>query len=355
MGISTYTALHVENEGFWIPAADINGLFFANNKGIMEFKGVLPNGMNSAAWEICKVIKRDDNIFLFSRRSFEYWIYNIQSEKITNHKYHSGEAQLLSNVENINNKVWVFPMDHNTPIINIDLYSRQIIEIQYPCEVALGDSGFIRTVLYEEKIYWMNRDENNIYFFDLDCKNNCIRYRKFEDARYVNCMDVFDNMIVVLYRDKKSQNILGIMDIECENLKKNNVSDVIKLSDSDRLTYFRILYRYYKIFLFPVGNENVKIFENGKVINIQEKKKFKINQKRNHVDIFNNDIQIEGDDVYIYSPSELGIRRLNLKTEKNAEIKINVLSSYSDAIKSRERQNEILNEDSNLTLEAFIK
>ena len=355
MGISTYTALHVENEGFWIPAADINGLFFANDKGTMEFKGVLPNGMNSAAWEICKVIKRDDNIFLFSRRSFEYWIYNIQSEKITNHKYYSDEAQLLSNVENINNKVWVFPRDHSIPIINIDLYSGHIIEIQHPCEVALGDSGFIRTVLYKEKIYWMNREENNIYFFTLDCRNNSISYRKFEDARYVNCMDVFDNMIVVLYRDKKSQNILGIMDIECENLKKNNVSDVIKLSDSDRLTYFRMLYRYHKIFLFPVGNENVKIFENGKVINIQEKKKFKINQKRNYTEIVDNDIQVEGDNVYIYSPKERGVRILNLISEKIIEENIIVRSAYSDAMKSQYDENKIFAEDSNLTLEQFIK
>lgn len=38
MGVSTFTALHVENEGFWIPSSDINGLFFLNNENKLEYK-----------------------------------------------------------------------------------------------------------------------------------------------------------------------------------------------------------------------------------------------------------------------------------------------------------------------------
>lgn len=353
MGVSTFTALHVENEGFWIPSSDINGLFFLNNENKLEYKCSFFGGESVSSWEICKVIKDKESLYAFSRRSFEYWKYDVKYNRVERQKYYSGKTGLLSNVEYVNNRVWIIPCDYNCPILNIDLQNREVIEIPYTFDISLGSSGITRTCIYKDKIYWLNRKEKNIYIFSLDCRNNSLKYNAFEDAQFVNCIDVYEDKLCILYYSKDAQSILCLMDINnYEILERINLTDTIKLPENDSLRYFKILYRNNKCFLFPVADENIKIIYENTIEDIHAEE---VNRNVQSAGIYNNDIQVEENKVFIYSPGGDSIKVLNLDSEEINEEKIIVQTAYNDALKCQDYGNFIIKENKNINMNDYIK
>lgn len=75
---------------------------------------------------------------------------------------------------------------------------------------------------------------------------------------------------------------------------------------------------------------------------------------KENIVICNNDIQIEDNKVYIYSPNELGVRVLDLNSYKIREVEIFVENAYIDVMKKQKYGENIFYESSNMKLSDFI-
>lgn len=143
---------------------------------------------------------------------------------------------------------------------------------------------------------------------------------------------------------------MGTLDINnYEILNKVDVTENVNLSNDDGITYIRMIYRNNCVFIFPVGNYDIIMINNEKIKKINDKKICKEN-----IVICNNDIQIEDNKVYIYSPNELGVRVLDLNSYKIREVEIFVENAYIDVMKKQKYGENIFCESSNMKLSDFI-
>ena len=302
MYINTYNAYYENGDGWWIPIRNKGTVLHINENVCSECIGILKGGEKTFSSDIVKTYVFNGKVFFFSRVSYELWIYEKATKEINYLKYNDEDVEMISNVEIVNGKAWIFPNKFSNHIVTICLDNETKVEIiNWGVDTNLGECSITRTSLYGTCIYFLNRSRNNIYIFELNTENGRMQKKQVIDAEYVNCLKALDDRIYILYRSKKGDSCLGIINKDLEMINCKVLSE-IRLSDSLSIDFFKL----------EVSENNLLAISSmrGEIVKINpesgEIKKYlceSIDPKYAQPGApLLNDIQLNDNKIYIFSP-----------------------------------------------------
>lgn len=356
MNINTYNACYEIDKGWWIPIRNMGTVFFVDKYGKSTYIGLLSEGKKDFSSDIAKVFALKDIVFFFSRVAYEVWVYDKKTEKITYYKYYNRDVDMISNVEFINGKAWIFPNNFSLPIIAISLDQNMCVDVvEWNIEKKLGENSITRTVIIDYFIYFMNRVQGNIYIIELNTLSNQMRRKKIQNAEYANCLTVDNENIYLLYRNIDGLSNIEIIDRNFSTERYIDVSNFICLSNSVAIDYFKMIITGELILMFSS--------KQGEIVSINLKTGEHIIYVNEDINSFSsepgapliNDIQVLNENIYIFSPVLGDVYEFNIFERKIHKAQIDIEDNvFGQGVYDLLKQKKIIKENRQIELANYL-
>ena len=322
MKIYSYSGL-LEDGRLWIPIKDSNTLYCFETDYKGSFVGFLDGSTGKKCIEIWWIISYKNFLFLFSRNSYELWRVDKECKDIKYVKYLNEDVNGISNVELYDGIAWVLPDSFNGNIIRVDLESLTAQKKNYLKQGMDCYGPITPTKLRDGKVYFASRTENSICVYSFDCLNNVINSYPINNAKFVNCIDVDEDSIWILYLSKEKKEILLRKSVSSNSIEVFDLSEKIKLSNSIRMDYLRIIRKDNELLFIPFFNESIIRFS----LDTMEMIDVTPSDDKDYI-VYSN-AQVYLDLIILFSPSIGKIKKYNINSKEYGEM--NLTMSFEES------------------------
>lgn len=356
----TYSAKHEVGEGIWMPVNATGAVYLIKeNKESLYVGNLYEKGNGVDNFAIAKVIVRNDKVLFFSRNTYSLWTLDKKTMNITYFEYCKKDNTKVLSVEENDEYAWIYPnkfenADEQIMSINLETLEVRTIDINY--DSVVDKSPITRLQCYKDELIFATREESKIRVIRINCKSQNIFNFSIDDARFVNCIYVDDDGVWVLYLDGFEKTRLALFSQTGEIILSYDLSINIIMDNSLRITIPCMVKRKDRIVFVHADRSEIDVIElqDGGKYEIS-KIQYDMSRETKQAEIVFNDIDIEEDGFYVYSPAYGFIKKylwgknevLDLLSEiGEEEVKKSVLE--------RLNKGAIVNESRMFSLDTFI-
>lgn len=296
MRLASQSTFIDENNELWIPASEYNLLCHLNGNGETEIIGSFKDYQLKNGWVISKTIKHKDNIYFFSALGPDYWVLSLKTKELCHYLYTQDLSFKAISFVKLENCIYIIPRSSKHSVLKLDFESSIAKSVSDPVLVDNNEHVLSFSFLYDGKLYFASRTENNISLFEYDIESQNIRFKGLQELRFVKSIVANEAGVFVLGRSKNSESIiLQISYGEFEIEKIFNYNDSVPLNDD------LIMFHGFAInenLLFVSSNEN-----SGFIFKTNSNNEYKIDILRgsNRYDLNNYSSQITTKKIYFSS------------------------------------------------------
>ncbi len=364
MQISCYSAFVDDDGSIWIPSSDIDAIFVRKKYDGCQFIFSL-NSESIEQFEIIKIVKFKDTVYIFERNRYRYWKYNTNTKELIKsvyYKINEDDKTRISSAIYEDGRIWLFPIEFNLPVFIIELQNekvnrlvwnvryRNIDKYIYPDELI--GSSMVKPYFDGKRIYLSNRKRDSIFLLEIDYNKHTVTGKRIDGLIRINAIAVSDYSIFVLGLKDYKKTVLYKVDKESwKVLAEQDLSDFISIHDQNPLEYLRMICIDDTLLIFSVNR--------GKVLMIRDMQDvcYLQNSCSETAYLSCYDYQINDEGCYIFSIEEDGISLI--RKENNSLIAMDVLDGmnayiYAEALKQPGNRNRVINESANINLQSFI-
>ncbi|MBE6813974.1 MAG: hypothetical protein E7522_00830 [Ruminococcaceae bacterium] len=295
MRLASQSTFIDENNELWIPASEYNILCHIDKNGKTEVIGSFKDYQVKNGWIISKVLKYKNKLYFFSSLGPDYWVLNLDKKELAHHVYTTDLSFSAISFIQMDDFIYIIPRFGKDSILklNFDSFVSEIVS-----EPVFDENEQIHThaFLYEEKIYFASRTENQISIFEYNTKTKAIKSNELHDLRFIKSVVSKADGIFVLGRNKNAESVILQIDSDDLDIKKIfYYDDTIPLNDD--IIMFHVFNIKEKL-LFISTNEN-----SGFVFEKNSNDEYKINVVKGskHYDVNNFSSQIVDEKIYFSS------------------------------------------------------
>lgn len=332
----TYT----DGKEFWLPSKEMNALYCMNTSDrSVKYRGLFPECLNDRAWDIKRVIEYRDELFFFSIYAYQVWKLNRKTNEIKEITYCTHSVSQITNIEMVQDEVWVIPNSFRSPIIFFDLQEEKGHLFQWDSEAYwnYGTGSFTRTARAGDKLYFATRNKNDIHLCVLDCQQKTILFERLDTLSLIQCIGIKNDRLWVFGEDVQKRNVL--QEYDRITLQKRVSHEMVlpeKLMETGGLSYFLMAVFDKNLLLIPAWAKEIILFDletkQEKIIEYPEE--FLLELKKTKGVIFN---EIQKIDRTIYLMPHLIPQILILDTETMTFETWNVEVPEGECVKAFER------------------
>ena len=160
----------VDNENnSWMHIYNTDVLIKGGNIGSYEYIGNLnfrSYGINDKC--ILKALEVNDHVILFARASYDVWIIDKITNKISQHRYYDGVKGGIADIVQCGENAVILPNSSNSSIVIWNMCSHDVDILQCEDIPLINHFAFIRGVENDGFVYSATRSLNEIYVCRVD-------------------------------------------------------------------------------------------------------------------------------------------------------------------------------------------
>lgn len=296
MRLASQSTFIDENNELWIPASEYNLLCHLNGNGETEIIGSFKDYQLKNGWVISKTIKHKDTMYFFSAFGPDYWVLSLKTKELSHYSYTKDLSFRAISFIQTNDCIYIIPRFGKDPILKLSFENHIAKTVSESVWVDNVEHILGFSFLYDEKLYFASRTENQIKIFEYDIKSEKIRFKDLDDLRFVKSVVANSDGVFVLGRSKNAESIILNLYSSDFGIKKIFVyDDAIPLNDD------MIMFHGFAInenLLFVSSNEN-----SGFIFKTNSNNEYKIDILRgsNRYDLNNYSSQITTKKIYFSS------------------------------------------------------
>jgi len=357
MEISSWGAIVDSEQNFWIPIYNTDILIKGSCNGSYEYIGNLSfkeYGIDNKC--ILKVFELDDNVFFFARASYDLWILDKLTNKLTHQKYYDGSKDVIADIVQCGENVVVLPYGLDNSIIIWNMVSHNVDVLQYDSIPPIKQLSFVRAIKSEGFVFSATRSLNSVYVCQIDVNRKKMFFYE-TSLRMVNAIDIKEDGIWLFGLSSDNKTLFQKYKIDMSELiEQHIINDIEPVLENGIMRYFRICVYKDKIALIPSFSGRIYIYDlKTDVGYFLEYPDDAIDGTVKKGGAF-VEIQSMGCDIILFPFGFDRIMRLNLEDEIISSIEISFDSDiermvYSNTVLS----SDILSEGYPISLNEFIK
>ena len=330
MKIRSWGAVVDSDKNIWMPVLGTNKMLKREPSGNISIVGELKSDAHkNAANSILKCFCIGDEVYLFSRLSYEMWVLGSNSLRIRHLTYCEKECKGISDIAIVGKKVCVFPVSFDCPLITVDLNTLDRREIPWTNNPYGGNASFIRAQRAGQYIYTATRRKDDVYICEFNTEDEGVAFYQL-DVRMINCIYVGIKDYWAFVLKKNGDTVLQKYENGFRNLKEEFVlGDIDSIDETGKLYYFNLFLYGELVYFIPSAAERIYVY------NHRTKEGFFADYPEGVTDsgkcedgLTFADTQHEGNMVYIFPHYFNQCIKLNLKDLSMETIDF----KYSDAL-----------------------
>ena len=232
MRLASQSTFIDENNEIWIPAFEYNILCHIDESGETEIIGSFKDYQVKNGWVISKTIKHKDTMYFFSAFGPDYWVLSLKTKELSHYSYTKDLSFRAISFIQTNDCIYIIPRFGKDPILKLSFENHIAKTVSESVWVDNVEHILGFSFLYDEKLYFASRTENQIKIFEYDIKSEKIRFKDLDDLRFVKSVVANSDGVFVLGRSKNAESIILNLYSSDFGIKKIFVyDDAIPLND----------------------------------------------------------------------------------------------------------------------------
>ena len=342
MKVLAWGAVVDNKKDFWIPIYNTDALAKGSYNGTYEYIGNLnfrEYGIDDKC--ILKVLETNDHVLLFARASYDVWIVDKVTNKLTHQKYYDGTKGGIADIVQCGENAVILPYSTDNSIIIWNMISYDVNVLQYDSIPPINHFAFVRGIECGGYVFSATRSLNGVYVCRIDVNQKKTLF--FETSlRMVNAIDIKEDSIWLfgLSSDNKTLFLKYKNDMS-ELIEQHIIRDIEPVLENGNMKYIRMCVYKDKIALIP--SSPIKIY----IYNLKTDDGYYLEYPDDSINGIVNkggmfvEIQRVGCDILLFPFGFDRIMKLNLEDEIISSIKI----SFDSDIERKVNSNIILSSD----------
>lgn len=342
MKVLAWGAVVDNKKDFWIPIYNTDALAKGSYNGTYEYIGNLnfrEYGIDDKC--ILKVLETNDHVLLFARASYDVWIVDKVTNKLTHQKYYDGTKGGIADIVQCGENAVILPYSTDNSIIIWNMISYDVNVLQYDSIPPINHFAFVRGIECGGYVFSATRSLNGVYVCRIDVNQKKTLFFK-TSLRMVNAIDIKEDSIWLfgLSSDNKTLFLKYKNDMS-ELIEQHIIRDIEPVLENGNMKYIRMCVYKDKIALIP--SSPIKIY----IYNLKTDDGYYLEYPDDSINGIVNkggmfvEIQRVGCDILLFPFGFDRIMKLNLEDEIISSIKI----SFDSDIERKVNSNIILSSD----------
>ena len=261
MKVLAWGAVVDNKKDFWIPIYNTDALAKGSYNGTYEYIGNLnfrEYGIDDKC--ILKVLETNDHVLLFARASYDVWIVDKVTNKLTHQKYYDGTKGGIADIVQCGENAVILPYSTDNSIIIWNMISYDVNVLQYDSIPPINHFAFVRGIECGGYVFSATRSLNGVYVCRIDVNQKKTLF--FETSlRMVNAIDIKEDSIWLfgLSSDNKTLFLKYKNDMS-ELIEQHIIRDIEPVLENGNMKYIRMCVYKDKIALIPSSPIKIYIY-----------------------------------------------------------------------------------------------
>ena len=262
MKVLSWGAVVDDEKNFWIPIYNTDALFKGRYNGSYEYIGNLnfrEYGIDDKC--ILKVVETNDHVLLFARASYDVWIVDKITNKLTHQKYYDWTKGGIADIVQCGENVVVLPYSSDNSIIIWNMISYEVNVLQYDSIPPINNFAFVRGIECGGNVFSATRSLNGVYVCQIDVTQKKTLF--FETSlRMVNAVDIKEDGIWLFGLSSDNKTIFQKYKIDMSELiEQHIIRDIEPVLENGNMKFFRICVHKNKIILIPSSSGRIYVYD----------------------------------------------------------------------------------------------